>query len=223
MEYCCHIWAWAPACLLSLMDQVQKRIITLVGVELGTTLHPLSHRRSVVSLCLFYRYFHGKCSISLSNLAPPVRVFERETRLSACYHPYTVVVPRCRTKSYSSSIFPRTASLWNSLPGACFPSSYDLPSFKMNVNFYLHLGDDGDDRCSWKSRSRNYVDDREDEKTSTSKEKRSCSRKFIYEIKKKWEETLKESLKDYKSMSELNACTIKLYRHCSWEKRDNNH
>ena len=39
----------------------------LVGEELGTTLQPLSHRRSVASLCLFYRYFHGKCSTSLSN------------------------------------------------------------------------------------------------------------------------------------------------------------
>jgi hypothetical protein len=25
------------------------------------------------------------------------------------------------------------------LPGACFPSSYDLPSFKRNVNSYLQL------------------------------------------------------------------------------------
>ena len=62
-------------------------------------------------------------------------LLERETRLSAC----TVAVPRCRTKSYSSSFFPRTASLCNSLPGACFPSSYDLPSFKRNINSYLQL------------------------------------------------------------------------------------
>ena len=139
MEYCCHIWAGAPACHLSLLDRVQKRIVNLVGEELGSTLQPLSHRRSVASLCLFFRYFHGKCSTSLSNLVPPVRVFERRTRLSACSHPYTVAVPRCRTKSYSSSFFPRTASLWNSLPGACFPSSFDLPSFKRNINSYLQL------------------------------------------------------------------------------------
>ena len=128
--------AWGEK-LEKLLYRVQKRIINLVGEELGTTLQPLSHRRSVASLCLFYRYFHGKCSTSLSNLVPPVRVFERETRLSACSHPYTVAVPRCRTKSYSSSFFPRTASLWNSLPGACFPSSYDLQSSKRNINSYL--------------------------------------------------------------------------------------
>ena len=38
MEYCCHIWAGAPACHLYLLDRVQKRIINLVGEELGSSL-----------------------------------------------------------------------------------------------------------------------------------------------------------------------------------------
>ena len=54
-------------------------------------------------------------------------------------HTYTLALPRCRTKSYSNSIFPRTASLWNSLPGACFPPSYNLDCFKRNINSYLQL------------------------------------------------------------------------------------
>ena len=139
MEYCCHIRAGAPACHLSLLDRVQKRIVNLVGEELGSSLQPLSHRRSVTSLCLFYRYFHGKCATSVSDLVPPVGVFKRKTRLSACSHPYTLALPRCRTKSYSNSFFQRTASLWNSLPGACFPPSYNLDCFKKNINSYLQL------------------------------------------------------------------------------------
>ena len=141
MEYCCHIWSGAPACHLSLLDRVQKRIVNLVGEELGSSLQPLSHRRSVASLCLFYRYmyFHGKCATSVSDLVPPVRVFERETRLSACSHPYTLALQRCRTESHSNSFFPRTASLWNSLPGACFPPSYNVDCFKRNINSYLQL------------------------------------------------------------------------------------
>ena len=139
MEYCCHIWAGAHACHLSLFDRVQKRIVNLVGEELGSSLQPLSHRRSVASLYVFYRYFHGKCATSVSYLAPPGRVFKRETRLSACSHPYTQALPRCRTKSYSNSFFPRAASLWNSLPGACFPPSYNLDCFKKNINSYLQL------------------------------------------------------------------------------------
>ena len=80
--------------------------------------------------------------IMFSNSCGPLAskmVFERVTRLSACSHPYTVAVPRCRAKSYSGRFFPRTASLLNSLPGACFPSSYDLLSFKRNINSYLQL------------------------------------------------------------------------------------
>ena len=41
-----------------------------------------------------------------------------------------VAIPRCRTESYTHSFYPRAASLWNSLSGACFPSSYDLSCFK---------------------------------------------------------------------------------------------
>ena len=139
MEYCCHIWARAPACHLSLLDRVQKHIVNLVGEELGSSLQPLSHRRSVASLCLFYRYFHGKCATSVSDLVTPVRVCKCETRLSACSHPYTLALLRCRTKSHSNSFFQRTASLWNSLPGACFPPSYNLDCFKKNINSYLQL------------------------------------------------------------------------------------
>ena len=29
--HCCHIWAGAPACHLSLLDRVQKCIVNLVG------------------------------------------------------------------------------------------------------------------------------------------------------------------------------------------------
>ena len=45
---------------------------------------------------------------------------------------------RCRTKSHSNSfISHNTASLWNSLPGACFPQSYNLDCFKRDINSYL--------------------------------------------------------------------------------------
>ena len=137
MEYCSHIWGGASACHLALLDRVQKRIINLVGEGLGSSLQTLSHRRSVATLSLFHRYFHGKCSSSLFSLVPPVRKFERATRPSASSHSYTLDVPRCRTRSYTNSFIPRAASLWNSLPSGCFPSSYDLASFKRNINSCL--------------------------------------------------------------------------------------
>ena len=51
----------------------------------------------------------------------------------------TVQLPTCHKNFYSSSLFPHTSSLWNSLPRSCFPCEYDTQAFKCNVNRYLSL------------------------------------------------------------------------------------
>ena len=137
MEYCCHIWAGASAASLSLLDKVQKRVANLIGPELSSKLQPLSHRRNVASLCLFYKYFNGECSDELQALVPPRRKYPRQTRQAAKSHPFTVEIPRCKRAFYSNSFFPRTARLWNSLPGPCFPNCTDMQKFKCNVNRHL--------------------------------------------------------------------------------------
>ena len=81
MEYCCHIWAGAPSVVLSLLDKVQRRIVNIIGPTLAAKLQPLSHRRNVASLSLFYKYFHGRCSSELSSLVPPVKTPVRMTLL----------------------------------------------------------------------------------------------------------------------------------------------
>ena len=57
---------------------------------------------------------------------------------NACSHPYTPAILGCKTKSYTN-ICSRAASLWNSLPGACFPSPYDLSCFNGNLNSHHQL------------------------------------------------------------------------------------
>ena len=108
MEYCCHIWAGASATSLSLLDRVQKRVANLVGPELSSKLQPLSHRRNVASLCLFYKYVNGDCSDELQELVPPRRKHPRQTRQAVKSHPHTVEIPRCKRTFYSNSFFPRT-------------------------------------------------------------------------------------------------------------------
>ena len=88
-------------------------------------------------MSLFYKYFHGHCSDELKELTPSLKTFSKTTRLSSAAHPLTIQIPNFHKSCYSSSFFPCTARLWNTLPSNCFPSDYDLPSFNSNVNQYL--------------------------------------------------------------------------------------
>jgi len=137
MEYCCHLWSGASSSSLELLDRVQRKVANAIGENLASKLDPLSHRRKVASLSLFYRYFHGRCSKELADLVPATRVFPRDTRLAVNSHPYTVMVPTTHTETYARTFFPSTAKLWNSLPASCFPEAYDLQHFKSNVNKHL--------------------------------------------------------------------------------------
>ncbi|XP_065658826.1 uncharacterized protein LOC136083358 [Hydra vulgaris] len=139
MENCCHIWGGSSNDALSLLDKVQKRIVNIVGPALAAILQPFSHRHNVASLSLFYKYFNGHCSKELASLVPFTKIHSRVTRHSIRCHPFSVTVPKCSKKFYSSSFFPRTSALWNSLHSSCLPDSFNLQSFKLSVNRYLAL------------------------------------------------------------------------------------
>ena len=115
---------------LDLLDKLQKRICRIVGPSLAASLEPLAHRRNVASLSLFYRYYFGRCSSELAQLAPLPFSRGRSTR-------YSVTIPKCYKDVYVNSFFPRTAKLWNSLPIECFPLTYDLSGFKFRINRHL--------------------------------------------------------------------------------------
>ncbi len=137
MEYCCHLWAGASKTCLSTLDRLERRVKNLVGPQLASELQPLSVRRDVASLSLFYRYYFGRCSSALSESVPKPQVFSRNTRRAsptACYH---VETERTGTVSRSNSFFVRTSKLWNKLPLTCFPNQYNLGSFKRRVNRHL--------------------------------------------------------------------------------------
>ena len=112
-------------------------VVNLVGKELCAGLHTLSHQRNVASLCLLYKYYYRRCSSELADLVPPKRVTVRSTRFSEQMHRHTLSLPKCRTGYYTSSFFPRTATIWNSLSNECFSTDYDLTAFKGRVNKFL--------------------------------------------------------------------------------------
>ena len=82
MEYCSHVWAGAPNCYLELLNKLQKQICKNVGPSLAASLEPLAHCRNVASLCLFYSYYFGRCSLELAQLVPLPFSRGRSTRYS---------------------------------------------------------------------------------------------------------------------------------------------
>ena len=121
--------------LNSIFNIFQSKGIRLINnPNLINSLQSLSHRRLVADISIFYRYFHGHCSQEIKNIIPdsvrPVRTF----RSSTYSHPFQVALPNPRTLSHKSSFTPRTSQLWNSLPPTTFPESYNLSSFKSNIN-----------------------------------------------------------------------------------------
>ena len=135
LEYCSHVWGGAPKSSLNLLDRVQSKAIRLINnPNLINSLQSLSHRRLVADLSIFYRYFHGHCSQEIKNIIPDPMRRVRTTRSSTHSHPFQVTLPNPRTLAHKSSFIPRTSQLWNSLPPTTFPESYNLSSFKSNVN-----------------------------------------------------------------------------------------
>nr|CAH7764802.1 unnamed protein product [Callosobruchus chinensis] len=88
LEYCSHIWGAAAPTILSILDAVQRRAIRLIGdPALTCCLQPLSHRRPVGDLSLFYRYSNGFCSSKLTAIIPPLSKPARCTRGNFFFSP----------------------------------------------------------------------------------------------------------------------------------------
>ena len=102
--------------------------------NLTKSLQSLSHHRLVGDLSIYYRYFNGHCSQEIRDIIPVPLRRVRTTRSSTHSHPFQVSLPNPRTLSHKSSFIPITCNLWNVLPSSCLPESYNLPSFKSNVN-----------------------------------------------------------------------------------------
>ena len=138
LEYCSHIWGCSS--YTSLLDRIESKAICLIGYfSLTSTLDPLSLRRMVASLSLFYRYYFGHCSDELAACIPPPMARPRSTRQATFAHNYCAELSNARINRFSDSFFPSTSHLWNSLPSPAFPASFNLPSFKRQV--YHHLRD----------------------------------------------------------------------------------
>ena len=135
LQHCSHIWGGAPNSTLCLLDKVQSKGIRLINnPNLTKSPQPLSHRRLVGDLSIFYKDFHGPCSQEIREIIPVPLRRVRTTRSSTHSHPFQVSLPNPRTLPHKSSFIPITCNLWKFLLSSCFPESYNLPSFKSKIN-----------------------------------------------------------------------------------------
>ena len=88
LEYCSHVWGGAPRSSLHLLDKVQFKAIRLINnPSLTKSLQSLSHRRLVADLSIFYRHFHGHCSMEIKSIIPDPLKHVRPSRSSSQSHP----------------------------------------------------------------------------------------------------------------------------------------
>ena len=123
--------------LLFLIRLNQRLFSWLMFPPWSRLLTPLSLRRKVASLSLFYRCNFSHCSEELAACIPPPMARPRSTRQASFAHSCCVELSNERINRFSDSFFPSTPCLWSSLPSV-FPASFNLSFFKRQV--YHHLG-----------------------------------------------------------------------------------
>nr|CAH7728482.1 unnamed protein product [Callosobruchus chinensis] len=135
LEYCSHICAAAAPTTLFILDAVQRRAIRLID-DPALTCHPqpLSHRRAVGDLSLFYRYSNGFSSSELTSIIPPPSKPARCTRGSSSSHPRAVLLHTSRNERYDRTFVPRVSRAWNGLPGDVIVEPASVGLFKSRGN-----------------------------------------------------------------------------------------
>ena len=139
MEYASPIWNGAGTTSLTLLDRLQNKALRLFKIDepIKFGIVPLSHRRNVVSFCVFYHHIFLQPSTELADVLPSEAPSMTATRFSVSRHPHCVHIPRSKTELHLNSYTPRTSQLWNSLPASAFPASPNMTAFKTGVNAFL--------------------------------------------------------------------------------------
>nr|CAH7748776.1 unnamed protein product [Callosobruchus chinensis] len=106
----------------------------LIGEQALTChLQPLSHRRDVGDLSLFYQYSNGFCSSELTSIIAPLSKRARCT-LGTSSRPRKVVLHTSRTDRYDRTFVPRVSRAWNGLPGHVLVEPVSAGLFKSRVH-----------------------------------------------------------------------------------------
>ena len=105
MEYCCHACSDAPSYYLDMLDKPQEWVCRTVAPSLAAFLEPMAHRRHVASISLLYRYYFGRSSSELVELAHLPYSRGKSTHYSNSLHCSVIIldVIRMSCKQFLSS------------------------------------------------------------------------------------------------------------------------
>ncbi len=127
-EYCSPVWSSAASCHLNALNRVLRQIQSLIP----TLNIDLEHRRSVATLCMFYKVFHNPHH-PVNYLLPPPYVPTRFTRQAMLFNTKAFLAPKCNTNQYLRSFIPSNIVLWNRFPDHIVSTSI-LQTFKTGAN-----------------------------------------------------------------------------------------
>ena len=111
-----------------MLDKLQKQICRAVGSPHAASVEPLARFGNVASLV--FSIGITLVDVYLNRLSWFHFILEGVILIDCMIF---VTIPRCYKDVYVSSFFPRTATLWTSLPIECFPLTYDVSGFKSSL------------------------------------------------------------------------------------------
>ena len=132
LEYCSAVWCSAADTHLKLLDRGVSGARFLTG---GVFDCDISHRRSVVVLCMLYKIRRNQVH-PLNGALPGPYAPAKVARGALVAHRYTYAPPRCRTLQYRRTFITFSVSLWNDLATPVF-DGVGLAGFKRRVNAFL--------------------------------------------------------------------------------------
>ena len=129
-EYCSPVWSSAADCHLALLDRVLRQVKILIpSLKID-----LKHRRSVASLCMFYKIFSNDFH-PVRLLLPGPYVPTRMTRHNSLLNSKALRPTKCESSQFQRSFIPSCISTWNLLPEEVVNGP--IHKFKTGVNKFL--------------------------------------------------------------------------------------
>ncbi|XP_060775509.1 uncharacterized protein LOC132885169 [Neoarius graeffei] len=143
MEYASLSWMSASPTHLGLLDNIQKKVLKIIGVDQDTasTKHSISslgHRRQVAATTVLFKMHTRHCPTDLRDMLPPPYPTRRTTCLCTAMPDHALDLPASNTRTLDRTFLHTAVRVWNSLPEHVVgPIDTGPQAFKCRVHRHL--------------------------------------------------------------------------------------